>query len=76
MKELTQMIVQRLVDRPEEVTITETGSESTVILEISVAKEEIGFVIGKKGRIINSIRNIMNAAGKKLGKKVIVAIKE
>ncbi len=76
MKELTQMIVQKLVDRPEEVTVTETGSESTVILEISVAKEEIGFVIGKKGRIINSIRNIMNAAGKKIGKKIIVAIKE
>ncbi|OGL38249.1 MAG: hypothetical protein A2149_09295 [Candidatus Schekmanbacteria bacterium RBG_16_38_11] len=76
MKELTQMIVQKLVDKPEEVIITETGSESTVILEISVAKEEIGFVIGKKGRIINSIRNIMNAAGKKIGKKIIVAIKE
>ena len=76
MKELTQLIVKKLVDKPEEVQISVTESESTVILEISVAKDELGLVIGKKGRIINSIRNIMNAVGRKNGKKVIVGIKE
>ena len=76
MKELIQMIVQELVDKPEEVNISITESESTVILEISVAKDELGLIIGKKGRIINSIRNIMNAVGRKNRKKVIVGIKE
>ena len=76
MKELIQMIVQKLVDKPEEVNISITESESTVILEISVAKDELGLIIGKKGRIINSIRNIMNAVGRKNRKKVIVGIKE
>lgn len=76
MKELIQMIVQKLVDKPEEVNISVTESESTVILEISVDKDELGLVIGKKGRIINSIRNIMNAVGRKNRKKVIVGIKE
>ncbi|RMF92613.1 MAG: KH domain-containing protein [Candidatus Schekmanbacteria bacterium] len=76
MKELTELIVQKLVDKPENVSVTETKSETTVILEIEVAKEEIGLVIGKKGKIINSIRNIINAVGRKNGKKVIVGIKE
>jgi len=76
MKELIQMIVQKLVDKPEEVNISITESESTAIIEISVAKDELGLVIGKKGRIINSIRNIMNAVGRKNRKKVIVGIKE
>ncbi len=76
MKELTELIVQKLVDKPENVGVTETKSETTVILEIAVAKEEIGLVIGKKGKIINSIRNIINAVGRKNGKKVIVGIKE
>ncbi|MBI5376740.1 MAG: KH domain-containing protein [Candidatus Schekmanbacteria bacterium] len=76
MKELTELIVQKLVDKPEAVSVTETKSETTVILEIAVAKEEIGLVIGKKGKIINSIRNIINAVGRKNGKKVIVGIKE
>ena len=76
MKELTELIVQKLVDKPENVAVTETKSETTVILEIEVAKEEIGLVIGKKGKIINSIRNIINAVGRKNGKKVIVGIKE
>ena len=76
MKELIQMIVQKLVDKPEEVNVSITESESTVILEISVAKDELGLIIGKKGRIINSIRNIMNAVGRKNRKKVIVGIKE
>ena len=68
--------MQKLVDKPENVGVTETKSETTVILEIAVAKEEIGLVIGKKGKIINSIRNIINAVGRKNGKKVIVGIKE
>ncbi|OGL41943.1 MAG: hypothetical protein A3C43_12475 [Candidatus Schekmanbacteria bacterium RIFCSPHIGHO2_02_FULL_38_11] len=76
MKELIQIIVQKLVDKPEEVNISITESESTAIIEISVAKDELGLVIGKKGRIINSIRNIMNAVGRKNRKKVIVGIKE
>lgn len=76
MKELTELIVQKLVDKPGNVAVTETKSETTVILEIEVAKEEIGLVIGKKGKIINSIRNIINAVGRKNGKKVIVGIKE
>jgi predicted RNA-binding protein YlqC (UPF0109 family) len=76
MKDLTELIVQKLVDKPQDVKVTETASETTVVLEISVAKDELGLVIGKKGKIINSIRNIINAIGRKNGKRVVVGIKE
>ena len=74
MKELVEMIVRALVDRPEDVVITETCGESIVILEISVDQTDVGKVIGKEGRIANAIRTVVKAAAAKQEKKVTVEI--
>ncbi|MDC0036652.1 KH domain-containing protein [bacterium] len=74
MKNLVESIVQSLVDYPDEVSITETTGESIVILEIGVASDDVGKVIGKEGRIANAIRTIVKAAAAKLEKKVTVEI--
>ncbi|MBT3261403.1 KH domain-containing protein [bacterium] len=74
MKALVTTIVEGLVDYPENVKVTETVGESIVILEISVAQEDIGKVIGKEGRIANAIRTVAKAAAAKQGKKITVEI--
>ena len=74
MKSLVETIVKSLVDTPDEVVIGETAGESIVILEISVAPDDIGKVIGKEGRIANAIRTVVKAAAAKLDKKVTVEI--
>ncbi|MBU0580804.1 MAG: KH domain-containing protein [Candidatus Margulisbacteria bacterium] len=74
MKQLVEYIVKELVDKPEEVKINETQGESIIILEISVASDDIGKVIGKEGRIANAIRTVVKAAAAKQGKKVTVEI--
>ena len=74
MKELVENIVKALVDYPSEVKINETSGESVVILEISVASDDVGKVIGKEGRIANAIRTVVKAAAAKLDKKVTVEI--
>ncbi len=74
MKQLVEMIVKALVDYPESVYINETVGESISILEISVASEDIGKVIGKEGRIANAIRTVVKAAAAKNDKKVTVEI--
>ncbi len=74
MKELVEMIVKALVDQPEDVKITETAGESIVILEIAVAQDDVGKVIGKEGRIANAIRTVVKAAAAKHDKKVTVEI--
>ena len=74
MKNLVESIVKSLVDYPDDVQISETAGESIVILEISVAPDDVGKVIGKEGRIANAIRTIVKAAAAKLDKKVTVEI--
>ena len=74
MKELVENIVESLVDYPEDVKITETSGESVLIIEISVSQNDVGKVIGKEGRIANSIRTIVKAAAAKIDKKVTVEI--
>ena len=74
MKNLVEMIVRALVDNPDEVNITETAGESIIILEISVSADDVGKVIGKEGRIANTIRTVVKAAAAKLDKKVTVEI--
>lgn len=74
MKELVDFIVKELVDKPEEVQITETKGESIIILEIRVAPDDVGKVIGKEGRIANAIRTVVKAAASKQNKKVTVEI--
>jgi predicted RNA-binding protein YlqC (UPF0109 family) len=74
MKEFLTQIVQALVDNPEEIEITEIKGTQTTVLELSVAKEDVGKVIGKQGRMANAIRTVLNAASGKIGKKHVLEI--
>lgn len=76
MKDLIKNIVQALVDHPEQVTISEVEGKQTTVLEIKVAKEDIGKIIGKKGRTAQAIRTILNAASAKVKKRTIMEIIE
>ncbi len=74
MKQLLETIVKALVDQPDKVNIGETAGENVVILEVRVAQEDVGKVIGKEGRIANSIRTVVKASAAKQDKKVTVEI--
>ncbi|MFA5097564.1 MAG: KH domain-containing protein [Candidatus Margulisiibacteriota bacterium] len=74
MKELVEYIVRALVDKPDEVEIKQTDSEGLTILEIKVAADEVGKVIGKEGRIANAIRTIAKSAGARDRKRITVEI--
>ena len=74
MKELVEVIAKALVDNPDEVVVTETVKDKATIIELKVAKSDIGKVIGRQGRIANAIRSFVKAAATKEDKKVIVDI--
>ncbi|MFY9269992.1 MAG: KH domain-containing protein [Candidatus Manganitrophaceae bacterium] len=76
MKELIEYIAKSLVDRPENVTVRETEGEKTTIIELRVAQEDLGKVIGKQGRTARAMRTILNAAGTKVGKRCVLEILE
>jgi len=76
MKDLVEVIVQALVDYPEEVEVFEVEGTTTLILELKVAKQDIGKVIGKRGRTAEAIRAILSAAAGKLKKGVVLEIIE
>ena len=73
-KELVEVIAKALVDNPDEVVVTETVKDKATIIELKVAKSDIGKVIGRQGRIAKSIRSVVKAAATKEDKKVIVDI--
>ena len=74
MKTLVEYIVTALVDQPDQILIAERSGRNTTIIELSVAKEDIGKVIGKEGRTINAIRTILNAAGASQKKRVVLEV--
>lgn len=76
MKELIEYMVKELVDSPDDVEITEENEDDdkTVIYKLKVAEDDLGKVIGKKGRTANALRVIMRAASAKRGKSSIVKI--
>jgi len=77
MKELVEVIAKALVDNPDQVTVTETTEDDgTIVLALSVAKEDMGKVIGKKGRIAKSIRTVVKTVAIKEDKRVVVDIIE
>ena len=76
MKDLLIAIAKALVDNPNEVKVNVIDGAHTTVLELSVAKEDIGKVIGKQGKNAQAIRTILNCGGKKLGKSVLVEIIE
>ena len=75
MKELVELIAKSLVDQPDMVVVTETADDNTINLELTVAPEDMGKVIGKSGRIAKAIRTGVKAAASKGDKKVIVDIR-
>ena len=76
MKDMIEYIAQALVDHPEQVNVTEVEGEQTTVLELKVAKEDIGKVIGKQGRTARSMRTILNAASAKIKKRTVLEIVE
>jgi hypothetical protein len=74
MKELVEVIAKALVDYPDQVVVTETETEKSVVIELRVAQSDMGKVIGKQGRIAKAIRSVVKAAASKSEKKVIVDI--
>jgi predicted RNA-binding protein YlqC (UPF0109 family) len=76
MKDLINYIVKALVDHPEQVTVTEIAGDQTSVLELRVAKTDMGKVIGKRGRTAQAIRTILSGASGKAGKRYILEIVE
>lgn len=76
MKELVELIAKALVDNPDKVKVTQLDGEQSSIIELSVAPEDLGKVIGKQGRNAQAIRVIIGAAGMKLKKRVNLEILE
>jgi len=76
MKDLISYIAQALVDHPEEVSVTEIEGNQTSVLELKVAKEDIGKVIGKQGRTARAMRTILGAASAKIKKRTVLEIIE
>ena len=74
MKELVEVIASAFVDSPEDVVVTETEDEKLIVLNLTVAPEDMGKVIGKQGRIAKAIRTVVRAAGSKGDKKIMVDI--
>ncbi len=75
MVELVEFIAKSIVDYPSEVKVKEVEKGKTTKLELSVADDDMGKVIGKRGRIAKAIRTVVNAAAAKEGTKVVVDIK-
>jgi len=76
MKELIEYIAKLLVDNPEEVSVTELEGEQTTVIELKVAKEDLGKIIGKQGRTARAMRTILGAASMKLKKRSVLEILE
>ena len=76
MKDLIEYIAKVLVDNPEEVSVTELEGKQTSVIELRVAKEDLGKVIGKQGRTARAMRTILGAASTKLRKRSVLEILE
>ena len=76
MKELITYIAKSVVDHPEEVAVSEVEGSQTTVLELKVAKEDLGKVIGKQGRTARAMRTIISAASAKVKKRTVLEIIE
>ena len=76
MKDLIAYIAKALVDKPEEVGVSEIEGEQTSVIELKVAKEDLGKVIGKQGRTARAMRTILSAASTKIKKRSVLEIIE
>ncbi len=76
LKDLVEFMAKALVDQPDAVEVQEIAGEQTTVVELKVAKEDLGKVIGKQGRTARSMRTILNAASTKLHKRSVLEIVE
>jgi uncharacterized protein len=76
MKELVQYLARALVNNPDAVEVKETEQEAASVLELKVAKEDLGRIIGKQGRTAKSIRTLLNAAASRTNRKIVLEIVE
>lgn len=76
MKKLIKYIAKAMVDYPEQVTVTEVVGSQTLVLELKVAKEDLGKIIGKQGRTARAMRTILSAAAAKTKKRTVLEIIE
>ncbi|MBF0481507.1 MAG: KH domain-containing protein [Desulfovibrionaceae bacterium] len=76
LKDLIEFIAKSLVDNPDEVSVAEVEGEQTSVLELKVAKEDLGKVIGKQGRTAKAMRTILGAASTKAKKRSVLEILE
>lgn len=76
MKELVEQIAKALVNHPDQVAVAESGSERTTVIELRVAADDLGRVIGKEGRTAKAIRTILNAASTRENRRVVLEIME
>ena len=76
MKELVQYLAKSLVNNPDAVEVKENEGETASVLELRVAKEDLGRIIGKQGRTAKSIRTILNAAASRTNRRVVLEIVE
>jgi len=76
MKQLVEYIARALVDNPDRVEVREVAGEQTSVLELKVATEDLGKVIGKQGRTAKAMRTILQAASAKTGKRTVLEILE
>ncbi len=74
MKELVEIVAKALVDNPAQVEVTEIAGRDTSVIELKVAKEDMGKIIGKKGRNAQAMRTLLNAAAAKVRKRVVFEI--
>ncbi len=76
MKDLVAYMAKALVDHPEQVKVTEIQGEQTSVIELKVAKEDLGKIIGKQGRTARAMRTILSAASTKINKRCVLEIIE
>ena len=76
MKDLILHLAKQLVDRPEEVVVTEIEGQQSSVIELKVAKTDLGKIIGKKGKNIQAMRTLLNAASIKTGKRYVLELLE
>ena len=75
MRELVETVVKALAGHPEEISVTETEEDGTVSLDVAVAADDLGRVIGREGRTARALRSFAAAAGRKKNRRVAVRIK-
>ena len=74
MRELVEIMAKALVDNPDQLEVSEIAGRDTLVIELRPAKDDIGKIIGKKGRNVQAMRTLLNAAAGKLRKRVVLEI--